>query len=597
MIKLSVPGLLLFVSSMLVTGASHAQSVNENSVTQEMLLNPDPADWLLFNRTYDNHRFSPLDEVNKNNVDQLKMAWSRGMSPGTQEIIPLVHQGVMFIIHPAYEDDYILVQALDATNGDLVWEYRRDIADDISEYASITRNRVMSIYQDKLYYSTPDGYIVALGVDNGELHWEAKEHDYTKGTKNTTGPMVAGGKVITGRNCEYGEDNREECFIAAHDAMSGDEVWRFIVPAGPDDPGGDTWGDKSAGSRTCSPWGLPGGYNHEQNLIYWMVGNSSPHTRYKRYHGNPFAIPLSSPTELYCNSTLALDVNTGELAWYYQHLPGDDWDYDPAHEQIRFTSAFNPDPESVKWINPNIPRGVEREMVVGAGESGGLWVLDAITGEFLWAMPFPFDDPDFYIADIDIESGQTSIHRDKILTGDDHVLEKICFANTRSYWPMAYDSGRNALYVPYHDACDKRRAALMTGNGHIMQGFIRTGADADDWVGIAKIDMETGKIDRIHTQRTPSNGAVLLTAGDLLFWGDMDRRLRAFDPDNGAVLWESVVGGIIQNSTITYAVDGKQYIAVLTGEGTGGTGSKVALVPEMEFVRGHNAIYVFALTE
>ena len=121
MIKLSVPGLLLFVSSMLVTGASHAQSVNENSVTQEMLLNPDPADWLLFNRTYDNHRFSPLDEVNKNNVDQLKMAWSRGMSPGTQEIIPLVHQGVMFIIHPAYEDDYILVQALDATNGDLVW--------------------------------------------------------------------------------------------------------------------------------------------------------------------------------------------------------------------------------------------------------------------------------------------------------------------------------------------------------------------------------------------------------------------------------------------------------------------------------------------
>ena len=91
------------------------------------------------------------------------MAWSRGMSPGTQEIIPLVHQGVMFIIHPAYEDDYILVQALDATNGDLVWEYRRDIADDISEYASITRNRVMSIYQDKLYYSTPDGYIVALG--------------------------------------------------------------------------------------------------------------------------------------------------------------------------------------------------------------------------------------------------------------------------------------------------------------------------------------------------------------------------------------------------------------------------------------------------
>ncbi|MGK0298441.1 MAG: alcohol dehydrogenase (cytochrome c) [Gammaproteobacteria bacterium] len=597
MIKLNISSLIISVVSLLVIGSSQAQPIDDKSVTDEMLLNPDPADWLLYSRTYDNNRFSPLDQVNRSNVNQLKMAWSRGMSPGTQEIIPLVYKGVMYVIHPAYEDDVVIVQALDATNGKLVWEYSREIADDISEYASITRNRVMSLYQDKLLYSTPDGYLVALGADNGELHWEVKEHDYKKGTKNTTGPMVAGGKVITGRNCEYGEDMRTECFIAAHDATTGDEVWRFTAPAGPDEPGGDTWGDMPAGSRTCSPWGLPAGYNPEHNLVYWMVGNSSPHTRIKRYNGDPFAIPLTSPVELYCNSTLAIDLDTGELAWYYQYLPGDDWDYDPAHEQIRFTSAINPDPDSVKWINPNIPRGQVREMLVGVAETGGLWVLDALNGEFIWATPFPFDVPEFYLDDIDVETGRTSISRDMILTEDKQVLEKICFSNTKSYWPMAYHPGRNALYIPYHDACDKRTGALLTGNGHYMQPLIRTSPDADDWVGIAKVDMETGKIDRIHTQRAPSNGAVLVTAGELVFWGDMDRRFRAFDADNGEILWETIVGGIVQNSTITYAVGGRQYIAILTGEGTGGTSSKSALVPEMDLVRGHNAIYVFALPE
>jgi alcohol dehydrogenase (cytochrome c) len=597
MFKLRISSLVLTVVSILGTGSIQGQSIDDSLITDEMLLNPDPADWLMFSRTYDNHRFSPLDQINRNNVDQLKMAWSRGISAGTQEIIPMVHQGVMYVIHPAYEDDAIIVQALDATNGNLVWEHSRDIADDISDYTSITRSRIMGLYQDKIYYSTPDGYLVALGTDNGELHWEIKDHEYRKGTKNTTGPIVVKGKVLTGRNCEYGEDTREECFIAAYDTITGNEIWKFIVPAGANEPGGDTWGDKSTGSRTCSPWGLPGGYNPEQNLVYWMVGNSSPHTRIKRYNGDPFAIPLSSPTELYCNSTLALDVDTGELAWYYQHLPGDDWDYDPAHEFIRFSSAFNPDPNSVKWINPNIPRGEVREMLVGVGESGGMWVLDSVNGNFLWATPFPFDDPDFHIADIDVETGQTFIHRDKILVRDKQVLEKICFANTRSYWPMAYHPGRNALYIPYHDACDKRTGALMTGNGHIMQGFIRTGPDADDWVGIAKVDMETGQIDRIHTQRAPSNGAVLLTAGDLIFWGDMERRLRALDAEDGEILWETLVGGIVQTSTITYSVDDRQYIAILTGEGTGGTGSKAALVPEMDIVRGHNAIYVFSLPE
>ncbi len=533
----------------------------------------------MFSRTADNQRFSPLDQINKQNVNGLQMVWSRGITAGTQENIPLVHDGVVFVAHPGDTGDVSIIQALDATNGNLIWQYERQLPEDIADYVSIATARVLSIYGDKIFYGSPDGYLVALGTSNGELHWEVKEHDYTKGTEHTTGPLVAGDKIVIARNCDTGPGLREECFIAGYDAMTGEQSWRFNVPAGSDEPGGDTWGGKDDGTRGCAPWGLPGGYNPRLNLVYWGVANSNPHTRYKRHDGNPFTVPLTAPAELYCNSTLALDVDTGRLAWYYQHVPGDDWDADWIHERILFTSVFNPDPDAVRWVNPNIQKGERREMLAGVGEGGGLWVLDAEDGEFLWATPFPFNVPEFHIADIEAETGKTIISRDTVLTHDGQVHDMICFSNIKGYYAMAYNPTNNSLYIPYHDACDKRTGALRTGNGHIREAFIRNGANSDDWVGLAKVNMETGHTDYIYTQRAPSNGAVLVTAGDLVFWGDMDRRFRALDADNGDVLWEGVVGGIIQNSTITYAVDGRQYVAIMTGDGFAHTSGKVGLVP------------------
>jgi alcohol dehydrogenase (cytochrome c) len=569
------------------------------SVTDEMLLNPAPEDWLMFSRTYDNQRFSPLDQINRDNVSDLKMVWARAVSPGVQETIPIVHKGIMYVAHPGAGagNDVSIVQALDATNGDLIWEYRRDLPDDIGDYVSIGTARVLSMYRDKIFYGAPDGYLVALGADNGELHWEVMEHDYHNGTEHTTGPMVAGGMVVIARNCDTGPGLREECFIAGYDANTGVEAWRFNTPAGSNEPGGDTWGGKDDGTRGCAPWGLPGGYNPEQNLVYWGVANSNPHTRIKRHNGNPFAVPLMAPAELYCNSTLALDLNTGELKWYYQHVPGDDWDADWTHERVTFTSRFDPDPDAVRWINPNIRRGEERQMIAGVGEGGGLWVLDAVNGEFLWAMPFPFDTPAFHISDIDVDTGRTIISRDTVLTRDGEFHELICFANIRGYYPMAYHPGMNSLFIPYHDLCNNRTGALRVGNGHIRETFIRPGGDPDGWVGIARVNMETGEVNHLYTQDIPSNGAVLVTAADLVFWGDMDRRLKAIDAVNGEVLWEGIVGGIVQNSTITYAADGRQYIAVITGEGTAHTSGKIALVPGLHVARGDNTIYVFALPE
>jgi alcohol dehydrogenase (cytochrome c) len=260
-----------------------------------------------------------------------------------------------------------------------------------------------------------------------------------------------------------------------------------------------------------------------------------------------------------------------------------------------FSSPFNPDPNLVKWSNPNVRRGEVRDMVATVGEPGGLWVMDRGTGEFLWGIPFPAQDtPLFHISDVNVNTGQTSISRDMVLTGDNQS-HTMCFSNVKGYYPMAYYPDENALYIPYHDVCYNRTSALATVNGHSRTTFIREGVDPNAWTGIAKVNMETGVIEPFHTQRNPTNGAVLATAGGLIFWGDMNRRFRAFDAGSGEILWETVVGGIVQNSTITYSVDGRQYVAVLTGDGVSHTSAKLALVPELKTARRHNAIYVFAL--
>ena len=579
--------LITSLSFLVISVTSQAQMESFEPVTDQTLLNPDPGDWLMYSRTYDNQRFSPLDQINRENIDQLELVWTRDMNAGPQENIPIVYQGVMFVVSPQS-----VVQAINATNGDIIWEYNRTLPDDLGDYvASIGRNRTVAIYQDLIYYAASDGYLVALDARSGVMRWEAMAHDYHNGTAHSTGPMVARGKVITGRNCG---DSRPGCYIAAHDALTGVEAWRFHTTAAPGEPGGDTWGEMPVDRRMASPGGLPSSYDPIRNLVYWGTANPSPHTRIKRHDGKPFAVPLSTPSELYSNSTLALDPDTGKLAWYYQHLAGDDWDSDHTQERILIRSEFNPDANSVKWINPNITRGEERDMVVSVGEPGGVWVLDRSNGEFLWTLPFPYDTPDFHISDIDVETGQTFISRDKVLTREGEV-HTTCYQNTKSYWPMAYHPVKNALYIPYHDSCVTRTGNMSIANGHSRLTHAREGSDPNAFAGLARVDMVTGEVRHLHTQRNPGNGAVLLTAGDLVFWGDMTGTMFAFDADNGEILWDAQLAGIIQTSTITFAVDGKQYLAVLTGDGAAGTSGPLSVIKELKPVRGHNSINVFAL--
>jgi alcohol dehydrogenase (cytochrome c) len=316
----------------------------------------------------------------------------------------------------------------------------------------------------------------------------------------------------------------------------------------------------------------------------------------KRHAGNPDAISRSAPAELYSNSTLALNADTGRLAWYYQHLPGDDWDSDHTQERILLRTRVHPDPNVVKWINPTIPRGEERDVVVQVGEPGGLWMLDRSNGQFLWAMPFPYDTPHFHISKIDVHTGKTYINWDLVLKKDGDE-QTVCYLNTKGYWPMAYHPAKNSLYIPYHDQCFERTGDVASDTGHQRKGILRPGSDPNAFAGIAKVNMATGQVERFYTQRFPGNGAILATAGNLIFWGDMNRRFRAFDADSGKVLWETIIGGITQTSTITYAVNGRQYVAVLTGQGSSGTSGPLSQVPELNPPRGHNALFVFALPD
>jgi alcohol dehydrogenase (cytochrome c) len=565
----------------LAGAGAHGQVVKDYvPVTQEMLLHPSPDDWLMYSRTYDAQRFSPLKQVDRSNVSQLRMAWTRGFGAGTSETIPIVHNGVMYLVEPG-----AMVQALDATNGDLIWEYKRKVP---AAAASTARTKALAIYQDVVLYTAPDGFVVGLDARTGEQRWETS----TGEGQNTSGPIVVEGKVISGRGCGK---TRDTCFIAAQDAVTGKDLWKFYNVPAPGEPGSETWGKDFKDTNLASTWGLPGTYDPVRKTLYWGIANPMPNTRLQRHGGDPDGTSRTSPSDLYSNSTVALDPETGKLKWYYQHLPADDWDMDYTHERTLVREKFNPDPKYVKWFNPDIPRGQEHDVAVMVGEGGGVFEIDRGTGQFLWATPFPYDDPLFLISHIDGKTGKVTINYNLVnkKPGEEHI---ICSYNTRSFWPTAFDPDTNSLYVPYIDNClDMVSAGADPKEQREQRKPVpRPGSDPNALTAIGKINLETGEVQRINVGRSPSDGAALVTAGGLLFQGDLNRRFRAYDADTGKKLWESILGGSISVSTITYAVNGKQYVAVMTGNGLL-DGVLLGETPELHPPRGVNGIYAFAL--
>ena len=571
---------LICIASITFVGTcTWAQVQNYKPVTQDMLTNPSPNDWLMFSRTYDAQRYSSLNQINKQNVNQLGLAWTRGLSNGTMESIPLVHDGVMYVIAPPAS-----VLALDATSGDLIWEYKHR-ADNAPGPSG--RSKAISIYQDVILYMAPDNFIVGIDARTGAAKWKVAD---TRG--HSSGSIAVDGKFISGGTCTGGL--QASCYIAAHDAATGAELWKFFTAQGANDVNPDTWGGAPPEKRTASTWGLPGTYDPVRKVIYWGIANPTPNTRLDRHAGNIDAIPRIAPADLYSNSTVALDPDTGKLKWYYQHLPGDDWDQDYTHERTLIRTAVSPDPKFVKWMNPDVPKGQQRDMAVMVGEGGGVFAMDRNNGQFLWATPFPYDTPNFLIKNIDGKTGKTEINWDLVFKDKGEKNHTICFYNTRSYWPTAYSPKTNSLYVPYNDNCldmgvSRGRTPVSGPKSGLING-------PNKMAGVAKINMSTGEIQPFYLGHALTNGSVVATAGDLVFWGDLNRRFMALDSESGKVLWDTILGGSVSVSTITYAVNGKQYVAVMTGDGQL-TGTLTAMTPDLKVIKGYNAIYVFALAD
>ena len=352
-----------------------AQSGDFVPVTDAMLQDPDPADWLMWRRTLDGWGYSPLDSITRENVGDLRMVWTRAMTDGTQEGTPLAYDGVLYMPNP-----FDVIQAIDAVTGDLLWEYRRDLPDDLDDYLfAVATNRNIAIHGNLIIDNSADDYVYALDATTGELAWETEILDYrTNPANQTSGPIVANGRVVSGRSC-MPQGGPDACVITAHDAATGEELWRRRLIPGPGEPGDETWGEVPFEQRAhVGSWMVPS-YDPELDLVYVGTSVTSPAPK--------FLLGGTGNTHLYHNSTLALDGETGEIRWYYQHL-NDHWDLDHPFERILVDTAVAPDAAAVSWINPRLRPGEERKVVTGIpGKTGVVYTLDRETGEFLWATP------------------------------------------------------------------------------------------------------------------------------------------------------------------------------------------------------------------
>lgn len=563
-------------------------------VTDAMLRNPDPGDWLMAHRTYDFQAFSPLDEINRDNVGELRLAWMRAMDEGPQQGRPLVYDGVMYIANPGSDH----LQALDATTGDLIWDYRWELPADLREYSQLgNRTRNLAIYGHHIFHLTADAHLIAVDARTGELAWESEMADYRTGITHSSGAMVIDGRVMSGRACSPRLEDTARCFIAAHDAATGREAWRFYTAAGADDPGGQTWGNLPTARRVhVSAWGLPGSYDPELGLVYWGIAVPAPYTRIVR-HGT-WDVGDRTPCELYSNSTVALAVDTGALDWYYQYLPCDDWDQDFVQERTLIDTVVDPDPDAVRWINPAVtgaPR--ERKVVVTIGEPGGLFVNDRETGEFLWAAPLPYTSTErFVIRDIDVETGQVQINMDLVAKeiGEQHI---ICGHNVKGWWSWSYSPQTGLLYIPFNRSCLNQTAndRSVTGTGPRFT-IPEPGLEEDgDLTELRAIDISTGREVWRYSQRAPNAGSAMATGGNLVFHGDLNRRFRAFDAETGEVLWETILGSQITGYPVSYTAGGRQYVTVPVGGAAIFRMSNYA--PELEAPLGSNVLVTFALPD
>jgi alcohol dehydrogenase (cytochrome c) len=561
-------------------GPAGSEGVAFRPVSEAMVQKPDPGDWLSWRRTLDSWGYSPLDQVNRRNVGELRMVWTRGLAPGVQEGTPLVHDGVLFFPNPGD-----VIQAIDAATGDLKWEYRRALPADLNKYFPVVvTNRNLAIYGGRIFDLSGDNFIYALDAHTGKLVWETKIQDYQKGGLQSSGPIIADGKLISGRGCQPAS-GPEACIITAHDPGTGQELWRTRTIPRPGEPGDESWGNLPDAQRWhVGTWLVPS-YDPELKLIYFGTSVTSPAPK--------FMLAGNDKEYLYHNSTLALDVNTGRIVWHYQHLV-DHWDLDHPFERILVDTEVAPDAKEVSWINPRVKAGEKRKVLTGIpGKTGVVYTLDRKTGEFLWARPTVHQT---VVASIDGATGKATVNPDMLFTagGQERI---VCPATQggKNWQTGAYSPLTQMMYFPLQNTCSSVRSVGDKPDPESLYSIVTraTLAPGTEKVGtIQAISVKSGARIWNYEQRAGTMSLVA-TGGGLLFGGDVNGRFRALDQRDGKVLWEVNLGSAVTGYPVSYAVNGRQYVAVSTGTSVA-SGGTVALTPEVRPSSANN-LFVFAL--